>query len=367
MSDIQTITTPDTVFDLFSGLENTNHEQIVFCQDNATGLKAIIAIHNTVLGPGLGGTRMWTYAHEKDAIRDALRLSRGMTYKAAVAGLNLGGAKAVIIGDPKTRKSEALMRKFGRFVENLNGKYITAEDVGTTTRDMEYVNMETEHVVGLPESMGGGGDPSPVTAWGTYMGIKASAKTAWGNDSLSGKTVAVMGIGKVGMHLVEYLSKEGARIYVSDINESALKEAASKYNAIPVSGNDMIDLDVDIFAPCALGAILNNDTIGRLKCQIISGAANNQLEDEKIHGDMIRAKGIYYAPDFVINAGGLINVYSEYTGYVRENAMAQTENIYNTILEIYRLSDVQNINTQFAAIALAEKRINDMMHVHSTY
>lgn len=367
MAEVQTIQTPATQFELFAGLESTDHEQIVFCQDNATGLKAIIAIHNTVLGPGLGGTRMWVYSHEKDAIRDAMRLSRGMTYKASVAGLNLGGAKAVIIGDPRLHKSEALMRKFGRFVENLNGKYITAEDVGTTTRDMEYVKMETDHVVGLPEVMGGGGDPSPVTAYGTYMGIKASAKTAWGNDSLSGKSVAVLGIGKVGMHLVEYLHKEGAKIYVSDINEAALKEVANNFGAIPVSGEDMLDLDVDIFAPCALGGILNSENIARLKCQIVAGAANNQLEDEHLHGDMIRSKGIFYAPDFVINAGGLINVYSEYTGYVREKAFAQTENIYNTILDIYNIAAEKNINTQLAAIELAERRIQSMMRVHSTY
>lgn len=366
MADVQTMNTPGTVYDLFAGLETTNHEQIVFCQDNATGLKAIIAIHNTVLGPGLGGTRMWSYAHEKDAIRDALRLSRGMTYKAAVAGLNLGGAKAVIIGDARTQKSESLMRKFGRFVENLNGKYITAEDVGTTTRDMEFIRMETKHVVGLPEVMGGGGDPSPVTAYGTYMGMKASAKAAWGSDSLEGKSIAVQGIGKVGMHLLEHLHKEGARLYVSDINENSLKQAAH-YGAIPVNGDDMYDLDIDVFAPCALGAVLNTNTIERLKCSVIAGAANNQLEDEKVHGDMIRDKGIHYAPDFVINAGGLINVYSEYGGYVREIAMSQTENIYNTILEIYRISGEKNINTQFAAINLAEKRINDVMLVHSTY
>jgi len=366
MGDIQTMNTPATAFDLFADLETTNHEQIVFCQDNATGLKAIIAIHNTVLGPGLGGTRMWSYAKEKDAVRDALRLSRGMTYKASVAGLNLGGAKAVIIGDPRTQKTEALMRKFGRFVENLNGKYITAEDVGTTTRDMEYVKMETDSVVGLPEAMGGGGDPSPVTAYGTYMGIKASAKAAWGNESLEGKSVAVMGIGKVGMHLLEHLHKEGARLYVSDLNQDALKQAGH-YGAIPITGDDMFDMDVDIFAPCAMGAILNTDTIGRLKCQIVAGAANNQLEDELIHGDMIKAKGIHYAPDFVINAGGLINVYSEYTGYVREIAFAQTENIYNTILNIYKLSSDKGINTQMAAIEIAEKRIKDMMLVGSTY
>jgi leucine dehydrogenase len=367
MADVQTQKLPATSFDLFAGLESTNHEQIVFCQDHATGLKAIIAIHNTVLGPGLGGTRFWHYTHEKDAIRDAMRLSRGMTYKASVAGLNLGGAKAVIIGDANSMKSEALMRKFGRFVENLNGKYITAEDVGTTTRDMEYVNMETDHVVGLPESMGGGGDPSPVTAYGTYMGIKASAKQAWGNDSLSGKSAAVMGIGKVGMHLLEYLHKEGVKLYVADINDSALQAAANQFGATIVSGEEMIGLDVDIFAPCALGGIINDVTLPKLKCAIVAGAANNQLEDEKIHGDALKAKGIIYAPDFVINAGGLINVYSEYNGYVRENAMSQTENIYNTILEIYKKSERENVNNQQAAILHAEKRIHDMMLVHSTY
>jgi leucine dehydrogenase len=367
MADVQFETKPATQFDLFAGLESTNHEQIVFCQDNATGLKAIIAIHNTVLGPGLGGTRMWYYEHEKDAVRDALRLSRGMTYKAAVAGLNLGGAKAVIIGDPKTQKSEALMRKFGRFVNNLNGKYITAEDVGTTTKDMEYVQMETDHVVGLPESMGGGGDPSPVTAYGTYMGIKASAKIAYGTDSLEGKSVAVLGIGKVGWHLLEYLHKEGVKLYVADINQDVLAKAANEFGAIVVSIDDMIGLDVDVFAPCALGGILNENTISKLKCQIIAGAANNQLEDETIHGNKLKEMGIIYAPDFVINSGGLINVYSEYTGYVRERALAQTENIYQTILDINKMAVDHNINNQIAAIKHAEKRINDMMLVKSTY
>ena len=367
MDDIKIENLSATSFDLFADLEETKHEQIVLCQDQATGLKAIIAIHNTVLGPGLGGTRMWQYAHEKDAIRDAMRLSRGMTYKASIAGLNLGGAKAVIIGDPKTMKSEALMRKFGRYVDNLNGKYITAEDVGTTTKDMEYVQMETDHVVGLPESMGGGGDPSPVTAYGTYMGIKASAKKAWGNESLSGKSIAVVGIGKVGMHLLDYLHKENAKLYVADINDAALQIAANKYRAIIVSVEDIIGLDVDILAPCALGGIINDDTLPKLKCQIIAGAANNQLEDEIIHGDALKSSGIIYAPDFVINAGGLINVYSEYNGYVRENAMAQTENIYNTILEIYKKSERDNVNSQQAAILHAQKRIQDIMLVQSTY
>ncbi len=355
----------DTQFDLFAKVAKFDHEQVLICQDNHTGLKAIIAIHNTVLGPGLGGTRMWKYATEADAINDALRLSRGMTYKASISGLNLGGAKAVIIGDPAKDKSEHLMRKFGRCVENLAGKYITAEDVGTTTKDMEYIKMETSHVVGLSEIMGGGGDPSPVTAYGVYMGIKASAKKAYGNDSLAGKKIAVQGAGKVGLHLIELLHKDGAIITSTDIFDSGLKIAADKYKATIVKPEDIFSQDVDIFAPCALGAILNTENIAKLKCQVIAGAANNQLEDDTIHGDMIKAKGILYAPDFLINAGGLINVYSEYNGYVREIAFAQTENIYNTVLNIYSKSEEDNINTQLAAIKLAEKRINDTMHLQS--
>jgi leucine dehydrogenase len=357
--------TNDTQFDVFAKVARYDHEQVLICQDNHTGLKAIIAIHNTVLGPGLGGTRMWKYATEAEAINDALRLSRGMTYKAAISGLNLGGAKAVIIGDPSKDKSEHLMRKFGRFVENLGGKYVTAEDVGTTTKDMEYVKMETNHVVGLPEIMGGGGDPSPVTAYGVYMGIKASAKKAYGSDNLSGKKIAVQGTGKVGLHLIELLHKEGAHITASDIYESGLKIAADKFGASIVAPTEIFSQDVDIFAPCALGAILNEANINSLKCLIVAGAANNQLEDETIHGDMIKNKGIFYAPDFLINAGGLINVYSEWNGYVREIAFAQTENIYNTVLNIYSKSEEDNINTQLAAIKLAEKRVNDTMILQS--
>lgn len=354
-------------FELFSELSVTNHEQIVFCHDKPSGLKAIIAIHNTTLGPGLGGTRMWNYSSDAEALNDVLRLSRGMTYKASVAGLNLGGAKAVIYGDAKTQKSEALMRKFGRFIENLNGKYITAEDVGTTMQDMVYVNMETDNVVGLPEAMGGGGDPSPVTAYGVYMGMKASAKKMYGNDSLAGKSVAVQGIGKVGMHLVEFLFKEGAKIYVTDIHEDHINHAVKNFNATAVKGSEIFELEVDIFAPCAMGAILNDENIAKLKCSIVSGAANNQLHDDKIHGDLLKSKGILYAPDFVINAGGLINVYSEYTGYIKELAMSQTEMIYDTMLKIYNLSDELNVNNQLAAIKLAEQRIQDILMVKSTY
>ncbi len=353
--------------EIFSMLATYDHEQIVFCNDNATGLKAIIAIHNTVLGPGLGGTRIWNYKNDAEAIYDVMRLSRGMTYKAAISGLNLGGAKAVIIGDATKIKTEALMRKFGRFVENLNGKYITAEDVNTTTRDMEYVQMETSHVVGLPESMGGGGDPSPVTAYGVYMGMKASAKNVFGSDSLAGKKVAVQGIGKVGGHLLEFLHKEGAELIIADINETVLKHYAETIGAKVVAGDEIYSQAVDIFAPCALGAILNDANIAKLKCAVIAGAANNQLAEEEVHGPLLIQKGITYAPDFLINAGGLINVYQEHIGYNRETAYRKAEHIYDVTLEILKVSADEKIHTQKAAINLAEKRIKDIAKVRATY
>lgn len=356
-----------TELELMNQMSTHDHEQILFCQDKQTGLKALIAVHSSVLGPGLGGTRMWVYRQEQDAIQDVLRLSRGMTYKASLAGLNLGGAKAVIIGDATQIKTEALMRKFGRFVNNLNGKYITAEDVGTTTKDMEYIAMETDHVVGLPESMGGGGDPSPVTSYGVYMGMKASAKFVYGQDSLSGKTVAIQGIGKVGGHLIELLVKEGAKIYITDINESALQHYSQEFGCIAVPKDDIVSLDVDIFAPCALGAVLNTENISNLKASIVCGAANNQLADENIHGPMLLERGIVYAPDFLVNAGGLINVYSEYIGYNRDRAFSQTENIYKVCLDLLQHAREENIHTQLAATRLAEKRIEDILRVKSTY
>jgi leucine dehydrogenase len=345
---------------VFEQIAASKHEQVVFCNDPETGLKAIIAIHNTVLGPALGGTRMWSYKSDADALHDVLRLSRGMTYKAAISGLNLGGGKAVIIGDSKKDKSEALYRKFGRFVDSLAGKYITAEDVGTSTRDMEYVAMETKHVTGLPESMGGGGDPSPVTAYGVYMGMKASAKFAWGNDSLIGKKVLVQGVGHVGENLVRLLNEEGAHVMISDINEDNLRHVTTQYKAEVIAPDSIYDVDMDIYSPCALGATLNTDHIGRLKCQIVAGAANNQLADEHVHGPMLVDKGIVYAPDFLINAGGLINVYSELIGYNRPRALTQTEHIFKTTLEILNKSREEKIHPQLAAMRLAEKRISDI-------
>jgi leucine dehydrogenase len=351
---------------LFGTLTSMGHEQVVFCQDSVTGLKAIIAIHNTVLGPALGGTRMWNYATEQEALTDVLRLSRGMTFKASISGLNLGGGKAVIIGDSRSMKNEAFLRRFGKFVNSLNGKYITAEDVNMKTSDMEYIHMETKHVTGLPESMGGGGDPSPVTAFGVYMGMKATAKNVFGTDSLTGKRIAVQGVGQVGQHLVEYLVKEKAEVFITDLFEEKVKSIAGKFGVHAVGQDEIYDLDSDIYAPCALGATINDETISRLKCSMIAGAANNQLKDEVKHGYMLMDRSIAYAPDFLINAGGLINVYNEYTGnYNRKRVFEQAEKIYDTCLTIIKLADKEKISSQEAATRLAEQRVASIGHIRT--
>lgn len=346
---------------LFGTLTNMGHEQVVFCSDPETGLKAIIGIHNTVLGPALGGTRMWNYATEADALTDVLRLSRGMTYKAAISGINLGGGKAVIIGDASTMKTEAFLRRFGKFVNSLNGKYITAEDVNMKTSDMELIRMETPYVTGLPETMGGGGDPSPVTAYGVYLGMKAAAKKAWGTDSLLGRRVAVQGIGQVGKHLIELLVKEKAVVTITDLNMNRAKELAKEFSLMVVEPDAIYDVLCDIYAPCALGATINDDTIGRLKCAVIAGAANNQLADETRHGYGLIDRSILYAPDFLINAGGLINVYNEYLGsYSRTRVMEHAEKIYTTCLDVLNRAESEKISTQEAAIRQAEDRINQI-------
>lgn len=348
-------------FDIFSELATHDHEQVVFCNDSETGLKAIIGIHNTVLGPALGGTRMWEYASDTEALNDVLRLARGMTYKAAISGLNLGGGKAVILGNADELKNEAFLRRFGRFVESLNGKYVTAEDVNMSPDDMEYISMETKHVTGLSESIGGGGDPSPVTAYGVYVGMKASAKKAYGSDSLEGKRISVQGTGHVGMFLLEYLAKENVKLFVSDFNPKRAKEAASKFGAKVVGLEDIYDLDVDIYSPNALGATINDNTMERLRCQIIAGGANNQLDDEKVHGEELMKRGIYYAPDFLINAGGLINVGIDYLGgWSKDRVYRKTEKIYQTTLNILNLSEQEGIHTQEAALRLAKKRIREV-------
>tara|TARA_B100000513_G_scaffold137336_1_gene62149 strand:+ start:6297 stop:7385 length:1089 start_codon:yes stop_codon:yes gene_type:complete len=338
-------------------MTDMNHEQLVFCNDKETGLKAIIAIHDTTLGPALGGTRMWNYDCDNDAIIDVLRLSRGMTFKAAITGLSLGGGKAVIIGDSSTQKTEALMRKFGKYVNSLGGKYITAEDVGMSAADMVHVKKETDFVTGIPIEMGGGGDPSPITAFGVYMGIKASAKYKWGSDDLNAKKILVQGVGNVGESLVKFLADEGAYVLINDINKANLKRVSELYNCKIIEGNMIYDSDIDIYSPCALGATINDTTVEQFKCDIIAGAANNQLQREFKHANILREKGILYAPDFLINAGGLINVYSEINGYDREKAIAQTRKIYDTSLEIFAKSEAENITTHQAALELATERI----------
>ena len=334
------------------------HEQVLFCQDKEVGLKAIIAVHNTVCGPSLGGTRMWNYASDEEAIKDVLRLSRGMTYKNAISGLDLGGGKAVIIGDARKDKSEALMRRFGQFVDSLGGKYITAEDVGISPQDMSWVSMETKHVAGLP---GKSGDPSPVTAYGVYMGMKASAKIQFGSDSLAGKKVAVQGVGHVGEYLVGHLEKEGAEIFISDIHEETLNRVSKQYGASVVGLDAIYDVDMDIYAPCALGATVNDDTLKRLKCSIIAGAANNQLANESIHGEQVRGMGMIYAPDYLINAGGVMNCAGEVYNIDNDKVMSMAENIYHTTLAIITKSREEGIPTYLAANRMAEERIASLI------
>jgi leucine dehydrogenase len=344
---------------VFGQLSFDGHEQVVFCNDKDTGLKAIIGIHNTVLGPALGGTRMWNYANEWEALNDVLRLSRGMSFKSSISGLNLGGGKAVIIGDAKTLKTPELMRKFGEYVHSLSGKYITAEDVGMETKDMDTVREVTPYVTGISEEKGGSGNPSPITAYGVFMGLKAASKYRFGSDNLEGKKVLVQGIGHVGEVLVQHLTESGALVTISDINEDRMHLVSSKYGAKILTGEDVYSAEVDIYAPCALGATINDATINKIKAQVIAGAANNQLANEVIHGAILKEKGILYAPDFLINAGGVINVYSELANLTRAQVMEKTENIYNTSLEIFKFAETNNITTHQAAMSIAQKRIDD--------
>lgn len=335
-------------------MKNDNYEQVIFCNEESSGLKAIIVIHDTTLGPALGGVRMWNYENEEAALNDALRLAKGMTYKNAAAGLNLGGGKAVIIGDPKKDKSEALFRAFGRFVESLNGRYITAEDVGTNVVDMDYIHTETDYVTGT--SSGGAGNPSPITALGIYKGMKAAAKEAFGTDSLNGKTIAVQGVGQVAYNLCKYLHEENAKLVVTDINEEAVNRAVNDFNAEAVQPDEIYDVDCDIFSPCALGGTINDDTIPRIKAKVIAGSANNQLLENR-HGDMLFEKGIVYAPDYVINSGGVINVSEELRGYDQNRVLQKIESIYTILETVFKISKEENIPTYLAADRMAEERI----------
>ncbi|MGV3545894.1 MAG: Glu/Leu/Phe/Val family dehydrogenase [Pedobacter sp.] len=348
-------------------LSQSGHKKVVFCNDPTTGLKAIIAIHDTTLGPALGGVRMWNYNTEAEALEDVLRLSKGMTYKAAIAGLNVGGGTAVIIGDSRRQKTEALMRSFGRFVKNLNGEFIAGEDVGTTVRDMEYIRMETQHVTGVPESLGGAGNPAPYSAKGVYLGIKACVKEVFGTDELAGRSVVVQGTGNVGEHLVELLRNDNVEVYVTDINEERMRVIARKYKAKAIEADKIFNIGADIYAPCALGATVNDKTLKTMKFAIIAGSANNQLADEKVHGQILHDKGILYAPDYLINAGGIISCYSELTGFGKKRTIQLTENIYEATREVIKLSKSENIPTNLAASRIAEKRIEDIKKIKSSY
>jgi len=333
------------------------HEQVVFCRDKDTGLKAIIAIHNTSLGPALGGCRMWNYKSDEEALIDVLRLSKGMTYKASAAGLNLGGGKAIIIGDPKKQKNEALFRSFGTFINSLKGRYITAEDVGTSVGDMEYIFMETPYVTGIPKAFGGSGDPSPYTAHGTYMGVKASVKKRLGLDSVKGLKVAVQGLGNVGSHLCEFLHKEGAELIVADIDEAKVKLMADKYNAKIEDPNKISASECDVYAPCALGSAINDQSIEGLKCSVVAGGANNQLAEAR-HGEALRELNILYAPDYVINAGGLMNVFVELEGYSSDRAFDKTVQVYDNLMHVYNIAEKDGVSTNVAANIMAEQRIS---------
>jgi leucine dehydrogenase len=342
---------------VFESISKTEHEEVVFCQNKDAGLKAIIAIHNSVLGPALGGLRMWPYATEQDALNDVLRLSRGMTYKAAVSGLNLGGGKAVIIGDPSKDKSEALFRAFGRFVNSLNGRYITAEDVGIDVNDMEYVYRETEFVTGVHQVHGGSGDPSPFTAYGTLQGLMAALQAKFGNEEVGNYSFAVQGVGHVGMEYVKLLRERGAKVFVTDINTALVQRAVDDYGAEAVASDQIYDVDADVYSPCALGGTINENTLDRLKCQVICGAANNQLATNEI-GDEVQRRGILYAPDYAVNAGGLMNVSLEIDGYNRERAMRMLRTIHFNLARIFEISKRDNIPTYMAADRMAEERIN---------
>lgn len=351
---------------IFDYMGKYDYEQLLFCHDEPSGLKAIIAIHDTTLGPALGGTRMWTYATEEDAIEDALRLARGMTYKNAAAGLNLGGGKTVIIGDPRKDKSEAMFRAFGRFIQGLNGRYITAEDVGTTVEDMDLIHEETGYVTGISPAFGSSGNPSPVTAYGVYQGMKAAAKEAFGDDSLKGRTVTVQGVGNVAYNLCKYLHDEGVKLVVTDINKENMERAVRDFGAETVEPDAIYDVECDIYSPCALGSVINDDTIHRLKCKVIAGSANNQLKTDE-HGDLLDEKGIVYAPDYVINSGGVINVADELLGYNRERAMKKVENIYQVISRVFEIAKEDRIPSYKAADRMAEERIETMRKSRSTF
>ena len=345
---------------VFSHTEFSEHQQVSFFSDQESGLKAIVAIHNTNRGPALGGCRMWPYASDEEALRDVLRLSKGMTYKSALANLDLGGGKSVIIGDPRKDKSEKLLRAMGRYLNQLGGAYIAAEDSGTGVNDLRVMGQETDYVAGVNDRIGvdgllKNGDPSPSTAYGTYMGVCAAVKHQLGRSDLEGLKVAVQGVGNVGYRLAEHLYQSGAKLYINDIHQSQVDRAVAELGATAVGAEDIVGLDVDVFAPCALGAVINDNSIGQLKAKVVAGAANNQLSEER-HGELLKQKGVLYAPDFVINAGGIIDIGLERNGAKPNDIQRQLEEIGDTLSEIFVRADQGGLSTSVIANQIAEER-----------
>lgn len=351
----------------FDRLYSDGHEEVIFYSDPSCGLKAIIAIHDTTLGPALGGTRMYPYKNEDDAIEDVLRLSRGMTYKASISGLNLGGGKAVIIADPQKQKSEPLFRSFGRFIESLNGRYITAQDINITVQDIEHIYTETKNVTGVAKIHGGSGNPAPYTALGVFRGMEACLTKSFGDRSVKNKVVAIQGVGAVGLELAKILDKGGAKIVFTDVSESNISRMREAIESAEFAQpEEIFAVPCDVFAPCAMGAVMNEDTISKLKAKIVCGAANNQLK-ENSSGLLLKNKGILYAPDYLINAGGLMNVSIEFEGWNDGKSRRMIDTIYETTLKILKLSDEQGIPANEAADLLAEKRINDIRNIKLSY
>lgn len=344
---------------VFDSVAREGHEQILHGYDKVSGLKAIIAIHSTALGPALGGTRFFPYESEEEAVEDVLRLSKGMTYKAAAAGLDLGGGKAVIIGDPRQDKSERLFRAYGRIVDSLQGRYITAEDVGTTTQDMDIIRRETRWALGSSVALGGSGDPSPVTARGLHASTRAVAQKLWGDEDLAGRRFAVQGVGKVGSAFVQLLVESRAEVVVTDAYPPAIESAVEMFGVKPVEPEEIYEVDCDFFSPCALGATLNEDTIPRLNCRAIVGSANNQLATED-DARRLAERRILYAPDFVVNAGGLINVYDELSGYSKTRALHRVDSIFEATMNILDTAEEHGIDPNAAAVKVADDRIRDI-------
>jgi len=345
--------------EVFGSLVQDQHEQVVFCSDRISGLRSIIAIHDTTLGPAIGGVRMYPYQSEEEALKDVLRLSRAMTYKAAAAEINLGGGQGVIVGDPEKDKNELILRAFGKCVDGLNGRYITAEDVGTTVEDMEIVRYETQWVTGLSKALGGGGDPGPVSAIGVRHGLLACVEEVLAKKSLRGVTVVIQGLGNVGMYLAQILHKEGCKLFVSDVVASKAEKARDNFKAEIVPPDDVYEVKADVFSPCALGGIINDDTVERFKVKIVAGAANNQLAEER-HGQALQKRDIFYAPDFVIGAGGLINVVNEFEKRKPEIALKKAAGIYDLMKRVIKRSKSENLSTSVAANRLAEERIRQV-------